>query len=472
MPVLKDLRWANGSQNTMCSENTSSDAIRLIFEPRSIAIIGASRAPGKVGHVIARHLIDAGFKGKLFMVNPKVHEILGLRSYPSVEDVPDAIDLGVVAVPAPMVPQILEECARKKIKSAIVISGGFREMGKEGEDLEKRLVDIVNATEMRLVGPNCMGVDNPYVGMSMWILLKKKGPIGIVTQSGTVGSAIECWAEKDGIGISKYLALGNKIDVNEMDVLRYYEQDPDTRVIVMYLEGVSDGRNFMQLASKISRKKPMLVLKGGRTQAGLRAAISHTRSMVGKDEIFDAACRQSGITRVSTLEELYDFSKAFSFLQLPKGRGVLVITSSGGAGILAADGCDRFGLELPAPSGSVVNRLRKVLPPQCVFSNPFDLTTTTSERFQLVMEENLNAGDIHAFLPIFGDPLPRAAEAVKKVSEKTEKPIVVCYVAGAEVEDVEKAKMQSMGIPVFPTPERAVAALHALVRRYELLKNT
>jgi len=445
--------------------------MKAIFEPKSIAIVGASREPKKMGHIIAKHIIEAGFKGKIFPVNPKADQILGLRTYASVEDIPDPIDLAVLVVPAPYIPRILEGCARKKIASVIVISGGFREVGKEGEELERALVNIVRTTGIRLVGPNCIGVDNPYVGMSMWIPVKKKGPIGIITQSGTVGSALECWAEKENIGISKYFALGNKIDVNEIDVLRYYENDSHTKVIAMYLEGVSDGRKFMQVASEITKKKPILVLKGGRTEAGQRAAVSHTKSMAGKDEIFDAACKQSGIMRVNSLEELYDFSKALSFLPLPKGRGLLVVTSSGGAGILVADYCDRLGLKLPKPSESVVRHLREVLPPQCSFSNPFDLTTTTSEMFELVMEKNLRDPNIHAMLPIFGDPLPRAAQAVERISEKTEKPIVVCYVAGAEVEDIEKAEMQSKGIPVFPTPERALTALHVLVRRHVMLRS-
>jgi len=446
------------------------EAIGAIFEPDSIAIAGASRDPEKAGYLILKNLVETGFKGKVFPVNPKVQEILGLKAYTSVEDIPEPIDLTVIVVPAPVVPEVLRQCARKKVKSAVIISGGFRETGKQGEELEESLIEIIHETGIRVVGPNCIGVDNPYVGMSMWVGVKKEGPLGIVTQSGLVGTALECWAEKEGIGISKCISLGNKIDVNEIDLLRYLADDPDTRMIAMYVEGVGDGRKFMEVTSEVSRKKPIVILKGGRTELGTRAALSHTRSLSGKSEIFEAAFKQSGMITADGLEELYDFSKALSFLPTPNGRGVLIVTSSGGAGILAADLISKHGLELPRISENAEKRLRQTLPAHCIFDNPFDLTATTSEAFQLVMEENLHDDNINAFLPIFADPLPRAADAVKNVMEKTDKPIVVCYVGGAEVEEQEKAKMHSMGIPVFPSPEKAVNALCALVRRHELLR--
>jgi acetyl coenzyme A synthetase (ADP forming)-like protein len=446
----------------------SSEAIRSIFEPNSIAIVGASRNQEKVGYLILENLLKSGFKGKLYPINPKVDEILGLRTYPSIGDVIEYIDLVVIAIPATFVPNVLEECGKKGIKSVIVISGGFRETGKEGEELEKSIIKIINQTGIRLVGPNCIGVDNPYIGMSMWVGVKKKGPISIVSQSGLVGTAFQCWAEKESIGISKCISLGNQVDVNEIDVSRYFEEDPNTKTIVMYLEGTHNGREFMRVASEVSKKKPIIALKGGRTEKGIKAARSHTRSLSGKSEIFETAIKQSGILSANSLEELYIYAKALSFLPLPKGRKVLIITSSGGAGIMAADTVDRLNLELPSISENVEKRLRQKLPSYCVFDNPFDVTTTRVESFQLVMEENLEDKNIDAFLPIFADPLPRVAEAVKSITEKTNKPIVVCYVGGGEVEDIEKEKMHKVGIPVFSTPEKAVTALYALVRYNEL----
>jgi acyl-CoA synthetase (NDP forming) len=451
----------------------SDDAIRGFFEPKSVAIVGVSRDPDKMGHIITKHMIAGGFEGKIFPVNPNVEEILGSKAYHSIESIPHQIDLAVIAVPAQIVADVLRECSRKNIRSIIVVSGGFREVGKGGEEREKTIMEIVKTTGMRLVGPNVQGIDNPYNSMSMWMLVKKKGPIGVISQGGSVGGAIEDWAEKENIGISKFFPLGNAIDVNETDVLQYYGGDPNTKAIAMNLEGVKNGRKFMQVAQEVSRKKSILVLKGGRTQAGQKAAVSHTRSLAGSDGIFGAACEQSGVIRVDTIEELYDASKALSFLPLPKGRGVLIITSSGGVGILAADASEERGLKLPQPSADAVEQLRGMLQPQCVFSNPFDLTSEAMKAatYQLVIEKNLDNPNIHAFMPIFADPIRGAAEAVINAAHMTDKPLIVCYIGGAEFEQTEKAKMQAAGIPVFPTPERAAAALHALVRRQETLKD-
>jgi len=446
-------------------------AIKAFFEPDSIAIVGASRDPGKAGYLILKNLLEAGYKGKIFPINPKVQKILGIKSYPSIENISDEIDLCVIVVPSEIIPQILNQCGKKRVKSAVIISGGFRETGKEGEELEKTLVKIINDTGIRVIGPNCIGVDNPHIGMSMWVGVKKRGSISIMSQSGLIGTAIECWAEKENIGISKCISLGNKIDVNEVELLEYFDDDPDTDTIVIYVEGIEQGREFMKVAKKVSKNKPIVILKGGKTEKGIKAASSHTRALSGKTEILEAAFRQSGIIIAENLEELYDYAKALSFMPPPKGRGILVITSSGGAGILATDLIDSLGLELPQISKIIEERLRETLPKHCIFDNPFDLTVTTSDKFQLVMEENINDDRIHAFLPIFADPLPQAAEAVKNIVDKTDKPIVVCYVGGAEIEDSEKVKMHSMRIPVFSSPERAVTAINALVKRKELLNS-
>jgi len=450
-------------------QDSSSEAIRLFFEPKSVAVVGASKDPDKMGHIITRHLIEAGFKGSIFPVNPKAEDLLGLRTFRSVSDIPNQIDLVIVVVPAPFVADLLRECVRKNVRSVIVISGGFREIGKEGEERENVMKEILQTSGMRLVGPNVQGIDNPYVGLSMWMLIKKQGPIGIISQGGSVGGTIEDWAEKENIGISKFFPLGNAIDVNETDVLSFYGDDSQTKVIAMNLEGVRNGCEFMRVARKVSMKKPILLLKGGKTHAGQKAAISHTKSIAGSDAIFRAACRQSGVMIVDTMEELYDASKALAFLPTPKGRGVLIITSSGGVGILAADAAEERGLNLPQPSNEALKQLSEILQPQCVLSNPFDLTTEAmkTRTYQQVIEKNACDPNIHAFLPIFADPIHDAAEAIISSTKITDKPIIVCYSGGAQFEEVEKVKMQSAGIPVFPTPERAVAALHALVKRHE-----
>jgi acetyl coenzyme A synthetase (ADP forming)-like protein len=453
----------------------NDNSLKNFFEASNVAIIGASEDPKKAGHQILKNILDAGYKGKLFPVNPRASEILGLTTYRTIEEIPGSVDLAVIAVPSPSVPAILAECARKKVNSVVIVSGGFREAGEQGKQLEKALVEIIRNTGIRVIGPNCQGVNNPRLGLcATWAAFSNvAGPIGIVTQSGTVGGAIQCWAEKEGVGVSKCANLGNRIDVNEIDVLRYLKNDNDTRVIAMYLEGVADGRAFMSIGAEVSRTKPVVAMKSGTTKAGAKAMLSHTSSLAGRNEIFNAALKKAGIIRASTLEELYDFAKAFSFLPLPKGSGVLLIESSGGLGIMAADMCEKLGLTLPEPDQHAVTKLREVLPAHCIFSNPFDLTTVSSDpnSFGLVIEENKTNEKIHAFITIFGDPIVGAAEAMKKASEGTEKPIVVIYEGGGQVEDNERAKMHAMGIPVFPSPERAVTALHALLQYSKLISN-
>jgi acetyl coenzyme A synthetase (ADP forming)-like protein len=450
-------------------------SLKGFFEASSIALIGASEDPKKVGHQILKNVLTAGYKGRIYPVNPKASKILGLIAYSSVEEIPSQVDLAVVAVPAAIVPSVLTSCARKKIKDVIIVSGGFREVGEQGKKLEEELIDIVKVTGIRVIGPNCQGLNNPHIGLcATWAAFSNRpGPIGIITQSGSVGGAIQFWADKEGIGVSKCVNLGNKIDVNEIDLLRYMKDDPSTKAIALYLEGVSDGRAFMSTGAEVARIKPVVALKTGTTKAGTKAMLSHTSSLAGRAEIFAAAFKQAGIVRATNLEELYDIAKAFSFLPLPRGPGVLIIESSGGFGIMAADMCEKLGLLLPEPDETAKARLRNVLPSTCTFSNPFDLTTESfdADRFRLVIEENKRNEDFHAFIAIFGDPIVGAAEAIKKASETTEKPIIVVYEGGGQVEDDERARMHSMGIPVFPSPERAVTALHALLQYSKLISN-
>jgi acyl-CoA synthetase (NDP forming) len=427
----------------------SKSSLKELFEPSSLAVVGASSNPAKIGHEVLRNIIEGGYKGQIFPVNPKTPEILGLKVYTSVVMIPVPVDLAIVAIPSAFVPTVMEECAEKGVRAAVIISGGFREVGEEGKRLEESLTEIVVKSGIRI-----------------------PGPIAVVTQSGTVGAAVQCWAEREGIGISKCINLGNKVDVDEVDLIKYLEEDDDTKVIALYVEGLRDGRAFMDAALKVSRTKPIVILKGGRTDAGLKAVLSHTASLAGSYEVFDAAMGQAGVVMANSLEELYDFAKAFSLLPLPRGRGVLIIESTGGAGILAADLCDKLGLMLPEPDELAVFNLRQNLSKIVVFSNPFDLTSEAlnPENYRMVIKENESNDGFHAYITIFGDPIPGAAEVVKEASEGTDKPIIVIYVGGCDVEEREKAEMHSMGIPVFSSPERGVKALGALVRYSESLR--
>jgi acetyl coenzyme A synthetase (ADP forming)-like protein len=440
-------------------------ALEKLFNPSSVAIIGASQEEGKLGHEILRNLIQAGCRSSLFPVNPKAGQILGLKAYPRVDMIPNEIEMAVIVVPAKFVPEVLEQCGSKGVRAAVIISGGFREVGPEGEKLEKTLVQIARKARIRVIGPNCQGINNPHSGLcATWPLVRRKGPIAVITQSGTIGAAISCWAEDDAVGISKCVALGNRVDVNECDLIEYFGQEPSTRVIAIYIEGVADGQRFIQVCCSVSKKKPIVALKAGRTPAGIKAMQSHTKSLAGRDEVFDAVCRKTGIIRVESVEQLFDVAKASAFLNPPSGPGVLIVTSSGGSGILASDTAQRLGLELPEPTEEAKRRLAGVLPSQCVLSNPFDLTMTTADRYEEVIKETAPDPRISSYLAIFGDPIPGAAEAIDQSRRLTSKPIAVAYLGGSETEKIERLKMHEIGIPVFPSPERAVTALHGLFR--------
>lgn len=448
--------------------------LKRFFEPSTVAVIGASREPGKIGNELVKNLLHVGYGGRIFPINPKARKILTLKAYSSVMGVPTAPDLVIVATPARFIPSIIEQCGKKGVKAAVVISGGFSEVGEGGAQLEKELSENAAKAGIRIIGPNCQGVNNPHHNLCATFggFSRIPGPIAIITQSGTVGAALQCWADREGIGISKCINLGNKADVDEIDLLRYLKDDNDTKVVTLYVEGITDGRTLMKVVDEASIIKPIVFLKGGTTETGSKATLSHTSSLAGKPEIFEAALGQVGGIKANSIRELYNIAKTFSFLPLPKGPGVLIIESTGGAGVLAADMCEKLGLKLPEPDEHAKRKLREVLPSICTFSNPFDLTSAAfdADNFRLVIEENMNDDEFHAFITIFGDPISNAAKEIEKASRKTEKPILVCYLGGGETEIIERTKMHSSGIPVFSSPEAAVISLNALVKYSKYLK--
>ncbi|MEM4696901.1 MAG: CoA-binding protein, partial [Zestosphaera sp.] len=353
----------------------SSD-IRLFFEPKSVAVIGASRDPLKTGHIILRNIIEGGYKGGIYPINPSADEILGLKCYKSVLEVPESIDLAVVVVPARLVPNVINELSIKGVKAAVIISGGFRETGtQEGLRLEEELKFRARESGVRVLGPNCQGVNNPHVGLcASWPLIKTKGPLSIISQSGTIAAAFELWAEEEGIGVSKMAALGNKIDVDETDLLEYLREDADTKSIAMYIESVKDGRRFLKVATETSLVKPVVVLKSGRTPSGVRAVASHTGSLAGSYAIYYSAFRKAGIAVADTIEELYDMAKGLALLPRTYGDRVQIVTSSGGSGIVSVDYAEMLGLRLANLDDSSKESLRSELPSHCIVGNPLDLT--------------------------------------------------------------------------------------------------
>jgi acetyl coenzyme A synthetase (ADP forming)-like protein len=442
-----------------------SSAIRLFFEPESVAVIGASRDPSKTGHVILKNIVEGGYKGRIYPINPSANEILGLKCYKSVLEVPENIDLAVVVVPARLVPSVIDELGVKKVKAAVIISGGFRETGtQEGHRLEEELKNKAISNNVRVLGPNCQGVNNPHVGLcASWPLIRSRGPLAIVSQSGTIAAAFELWAEEEGIGVSKMAALGNKIDVDETDLLEYLRDDAETRAIAMYIESVRDGRRFLRVATETSLKKPVVVLKSGRTPSGVRAVASHTGSLAGSYAIYYSAFRKAGIAVADTIEELYDIAKGLALLPRTDGERIQIVTSSGGSGIVSVDYAEMLGLRLASLEESSRESLRSELPTHCIVGNPLDLTgDADAERYDKVLKVLVKDPNIDVILTIFGDPIPGASEVIKKWFNSG-KTIVPVYIGGGSVEVVERRKMHESRIPTFKTPERAVKVVKALV---------
>lgn len=426
------------------------------FHPSSIAVIGASESPGKLGHEILRNLLEGGFPGALYPINPKSERILGLACCKNVKDVPDSVELAVIIIPARFVAQSIADCGEKGVKAAIVISGGFSEAGSEGEELQRQVVEMADKYGVRVIGPNCQGVNNPYHPCcASWPLLTHKGHVAVLSQSGTVGAAMMDWFSVEELGVSSFVSLGNRADVDEIELIEYFEKDSTTKVIAAYLEGVKDPERFRKALQTVS--KPLVVLKSGRTPGGKVAAESHTKSLAGADAIYSSLFDYYGVCRAETIQEFFDFAKAFAYMEPPAGNRILFITTSGGAAILATDAAEQEGFHVAPLPQSLADELDGVIPAHAIRANPLDLTGDANARmFQEVIQRARPYYDILGI--IFGDPVIDASQVVRPGAGE-----LVMFLGGAEVEREEKLKMHQRGIPVFPTPERGIRALARLL---------
>jgi acetyl coenzyme A synthetase (ADP forming)-like protein len=449
-------------------------SIEPFFKPRSVAIIGASAKQKKVGYVIAKNFVE-NFKGKFFMVNPNIQEIFDHKSYPSVNSIPGDVDLAVIAVPAPIVSGVLEECGKKGVKAAIVISGGFKEIGDEGAKLEEKVIEISRKYKIRLMGPNCMGVfDSASLVDTLFIppyRLRRppKGHIAFISQSGASGIAFLDWAAGERIGISKFASYGNAADVSEADLLEFLAMDKETKVIAMYLEGIKEGRKFVKAASEVSRNKPVLVLKSGSTSSGAKAALSHTGSLAGSDEIFDAVVKQTGMIRVYDWEEMFDLARALAYQPAAKGERVAVVTNGGGAGVMIADEIEKLGMKLAELSKETVAELRANFPSHVIVYNPIDLTgDADNERYRVAIEAVLKDRFVDSLLLVCIPHTPAIdlesiVDIVVNSSSKSDKPLVICLPGGRVSLEIREL-FEEHGIPTYPTPRRAVHSLYALAK--------
>jgi acyl-CoA synthetase (NDP forming) len=431
-----------------------------IFRPSRVVMVGASANPEKLSYQIFRNLKEAGFAGEILPVNPKGETILGTPSLKSAAEIPMGTDLAVVMIPAKLVPGMMLELGERKVKSAIVITGGFAESGDAGAALQQELAQNAARCGIRVVGPNCQGVNYPYHGLcASWPLLTRRGDMAIVSQSGTVGAALIDWASQDRLGFSAFVSMGNRADVDEADLIAFFAHDPSTKVIALYIEGVKDGAKFLRALKACP--KPVVILKPGRTERGRKAAESHTRSLAGRDEIYEAVFRQFRVHRAANLEELYDFAKALAYVPAPAGPRTLIVTSSGGSAVIATDVLEENGFRVTALPEELKPRLREFLPPHCIVGNPLDLTgDATAAWYRKVLD--IAHGHFDMLMAIFGDPIPGASEVPRPGACE-----LVAFLGGADVEREESARMHEKKIAVFPTPERAVKALacHARFQR-------
>jgi acetyltransferase len=434
-----------------------SDSLQALFRPNRLAVIGASAKPGKLGFTIFKNILEAGFGGQVIPVNPKGETILGLPSVKSVQEIESGTDLAVVIIPAPSVPGTILELGERKVRAAIVITGGFAESGPDGARLQEEVKQNAARCGIRVVGPNCQGVNYPHHGLcASWPLITQKGAMAIASQSGTVGAALIDWAAEERLGFSAFVSMGNRVDVDEADLIGFFASDPNTKVITLYIEGVKDARKFS--AAVKACRKPIVIFKAGRTAQGRKAAESHTRSLAGKDEIYDAVFRQLKIHRAESLEELYDFSKALAYVPPPAGPRMLIVTSSGGSAIIATDVAADNGFRISPLPDALASRLREVLPPHFIVGNPLDLTGDgDAEQFRHVIATARDHYDV--VMTIFGDPIPGASKALEPGKSD-----LVAYLGGADVERAERLLFHEKGIAVFPTPDRAVKALSCYVR--------
>jgi len=459
------------------------ELLKYFFSPRSIAVIGASGTPGKIGYQILYNL-KTRFRGQIYPVNPKQKEILGLKCCPSILDVPDEVDLAVISIPAKFVPEQVKLCGEKGVKAVIVIASGFGETGEEGRKLEEEMLQYALKYNLRIIGPNCHGVYNPRTGVDTPFIPERRmakpeaGNLVLISQSGAFLGALGDWVSREKIGVSNLIGIGNKVDVDETDLVEWFRDDEETGVIAMYLESVKRGKEFIKVCRETSKKKPIIVFKAGRTESGARAASSHTGSIAGVDSIYDAAFKQAGVIRAETLEHMFDIVRAIQKQPLPRGDRVGIISNGGGFGVVCADAIEFNGLRVARFTEETYEYMRERFPPHYGIANPIDLTGDgDKEDFKDAMEAVLKDENVDAvILGIIWQGVVLEDEVVEELVEvikKYDKPVLGSS-PGGEFSARMSEKFNELGIPHYSIPERAIKALAAIVnyvkRRDEFLK--
>lgn len=456
------------------TEQQMDPSLIPFFHPQGIAIIGASSNPTKLGYGLARNLIQSGYQGQIYLVNPRGGSLLGKSIYPSVAEVPDPVDLAVVLISAPQVPSALKACGKRGIHAVIISSGGFREIGPQGEALERECLQIAQRYSIRLIGPNCIGLLDTHLPLDTTFLPPPgptPGDVAFISHSGAICAAVIDWASGQGFGLSRLVSLGNQVDVNETDMLATVADDPHTRVLTLYLEGVSDGRRFLKEASKVTKRKPLIALKVGRYESGQRAVASHTGAMAGQENAYNAAFRRAGVIRADTSEEMFDWARVLAWCPLPEGRNVAILTNAGGPGVTAADALEAHKLNVAPLEQSTCSALAEHLPQAASVTNPVDMLASASpEQYATCLEILLQDPNVHSAMVILPPPPMFTAGAVAKaiipVIYAASKPVVIALMGERLIQEAVE-HFRAARIPEYRFPERAASALAVLVQRAE-----
>jgi acetyltransferase len=442
--------------------------LEAIFAPQSVAIVGASPDPSKLGHRVLKNVVENGYQGRIIPVHPTAAQVLGLPAAPSVAAIRGPVDLAVLVVPPQAVLAVVDECGAKGVRGLVVITAGFKEVGGAGRELEHQLVERVRRYQIRMIGPNCLGIidTTTCLNASFAALMPSPGQIAFMSQSGAICTAILDWSKSEGIGFSRFVSLGNKADVDEVALLKAWGGDPDNRVILAYLEGISDGPGFVQTARAVTRTTPVIAIKSGTTDAGTKAISSHTGSLAGSEKAYEAAFSQSGIIRAQSMEELFDFALAFAYQPPIAGERIAIVTNAGGPGIITADAIERSGLTLARLTPATIERLRANLPPTANVFNPIDVIgDARADRYEVALRAALADPNVDAaivlFTPQAGSEPELTAELTARLARDQPKPVVASFMGAISIGPALEL-LNRERIPNYAFPERAVAALRAM----------
>jgi acetyl coenzyme A synthetase (ADP forming)-like protein len=440
------------------------------FKAKSIAVIGVSENEAKIGHVIFKCLIEGGYTGKVYPVNPSLDNVAGYKCYHTVLDIPEKIELGVVAIPAAIILDVVKQCGKKGIKDLVVVTSGFEEIGNT--KLAEQFKELLHKYSINVIGPNCLGVYDAHTKLDSLFLpfnrlqRPEAGGISFVCQSGAAGSALLDLSARERYGFAKFVSYGNAVNVNETDIIEYLGEDPDTKVICLYVEGVKAGRRFVDVCQKVSKKKPIIAIKGGVSEAGAKAAMSHTGSMAGSAAVYEGVFKQAGVIQVNSLRDLFDFARLLEVSVKPRGKRVQIITNGGGYGILCTDAVEKYGLQMAEMNPKTQAELKKHFSELVIVKNPIDLIgDADNNRYKLAVSAALNDKNVDIVLVVllFQTPLitENITEIITELNNKKQKPIITISTGGDYTKELQD-KLERENVPTFTFPNEAVKAIKAL----------